>query len=1120
MVFAEKSCGRLETTPLLEKTRDEKKSSFGKKSSFAALLFLAILATVGYAHPAFTHSLLANNNSSAFLGNALFRGNSDRGLFVSSPKLGGEGDAVPKVVLSLACSPGSRIPFDVENYSNVVGAKLITKSMSSEFDFDSAVEMTQSSCGTYELPNASQYLSEGEQFGFFLYRLDGTGSPIKDIGCESMESDARCPVHSSPIKDTVGGPFALSSCTTSFKSDGATFYNRVFSAGDDTTGYTWGACDGSCGATQPSECSETIEEADKTYYVKGSLTLSGKDITTAVTENDEVLKAFIASAAGVDASQVSIIVSAALGGKPLTKEAVREARKMEASKLGSTTDTVSVTYEISVSDKSEAETVSATLSSANFSSDELNSFLSTTVTSYEQTAEPIVNDEKTISEDAEAESFEALRRKTEKLKAEAAAAEAAAKAAKEAAEAAEKAAKEAAEKAAAEAEAAAKKAAEEEAAKKAAEAKAAEEALAAAEKEAAEKAAAEKAAAEAEAAAAKAEEDKLKAEAEAAAAAKAEAEAKAAAEAAYKAANPAKYTYTFEINKNVAVSHMEITKILIDGEFPEADLVTVLLEQSGIRDGTDKTVMLDDTTTSYLNWKNSILATGTQVLEIKTRKVVKEFEISYWRPKYAPGWRILLDGKEVMKETENRGSASWPSPATFTYDVESSAAAIAAEKAAAEKAAKEAEAAEAARLAAIRYVHGAVTIVGHDMIGVMDTELAKQETLESIAQEANVTLDQVAIHMTTSAELGTGASMLYKVTSALGGKYETTTIEFQVTCPTEKEATVAKKNVDDAIANNDHIQDFKDMGIEIVSFKAAVDTTINKESVDFGLGHSTGVASLHQNATSLAAEIREEEETAAKKAAELAAAEAAAKKAEEEAAAAKAAAEAAAAKAAADATAKAEAEAAAKAAAEAAAAAKAAEALVDVDKEKIGISNSVNYRGTQQYTIDGLKCEAWDSNTRPWQGSYTASQFPNADLGSHNYCRNPAGDAMLWCITSEVSKTTGSYWNWCVPKGCEPKEDGTTVSWCNGVDYRGDQGSTAAKTTEYGFQCKPWSASTTTDATYPDSGLDGQSCRSATEAYGYVYKPWCWVKSNSWGWTWDYCNLDSVTTEYKAPESN
>ena len=74
---------------------------------------------------------------------------------------------------------------------------------------------------------------------------------------------------------------------------------------------------------------------------------------------------------------------------------------------------------------------------------------------------------------------------------------------------------------------------------------------------------------------------------------------------------------------------MEITKILIDGEFPETDLVTVLLEQNSIRDGTDKTVMLDNISASYLQWKNYQLATGTQVLEIKTRKIVKEFEISY-----------------------------------------------------------------------------------------------------------------------------------------------------------------------------------------------------------------------------------------------------------------------------------------------------------------------------------------------------------------------------------------------------------------------------------------------------------------------------------------------------------
>ena len=68
-------------------------------------------------------------------------------------------------------------------------------------------------------------------------------------------------------------------------------------------------------------------------------------------------------------------------------------------------------------------------------------------------------------------------------------------------------------------------------------------------------------------------------------------------------AKPITYTYTFEINKNVAVSHMEITKILIDGRCPEVDLVTVLLQQNGIRDGSDKTVMLDNIATSYMGGK-------------------------------------------------------------------------------------------------------------------------------------------------------------------------------------------------------------------------------------------------------------------------------------------------------------------------------------------------------------------------------------------------------------------------------------------------------------------------------------------------------------------------------------
>ena len=826
------------------------------------------------------------------------------------------------IALSVACSPGMRIPFDVENYSGVVGAKLITKSMSADFSFESGVDMTETSCGSYELADASKYLVDGEQFGFFLYRLDGSGSPIKDIGCESIEEDGRCPVHSSPITDTVGGPFALSSCTSSFTTDGVTFYNRVYSSGEDTTGYTWGACDSACGLKQPSECSETTEEADTTFYVSGTLTLSGDDIATAVTEDEDSLKAFIASAAGVDERQVSLIVSATLGGKPLTKAAVNEAKM---AKLGST-GSVTVTYEIMVSEESEAEEVSTMLTNADFSSDKLNSLLSTKVTSYERTSKPSWNDEQTIDETAQNESFEALRTKTEKAKAAAEEAEHLAKIAKEEAEAAEKAAKAAAEKAAAEKDAAAKKAAEEEAAKKEAEAKAAEEAKAKAEKEAAAKAAAEKAAAEAEAAAAKA-----KAEAEAAAKAKAEAEAAAKAEAEAKAA---------------------------------------------------------------------------------------------------------------------------------------AEAAEAAAKAKAEAEAAEA-AAEAARLAAIRYVHGAITITGHDLIGKMDTQLAKGETLDLIAREANVTVGQVSVHMSTSAGLG---SILSKLTSKLGDKYETTTIEFQVKCPTKKEARKAKRLINRSIEEDDHIQDFKDMGIEITSYKSALPTTINKESVDFGQGHSTGVASLHHNATEANAMIREQEEEAEKVAKELAEAQAAA-------------------------------------ATETPAAAADAQKIVDVDLEKIGIINPANYTGKQQYTIDGLKCEAWDS-TRAQKWSYTAETFPEGNLGSHNYCRNPAGDSMLWCITSEISEATKKYWNWCVPKGCEPKGDGTTVSWCHGVDYRGDQGTP----THYGLKCKDWNNTKTKPSKYPDSGLKGQTCRSAIQAYGYE-KPWCWVQENEHDYWWDYCNLESVTVE-------
>lgn len=56
-------------------------------------------------------------------------------------------------------------------------------------------------------------------------------------------------------------------------------------------------------------------------------------------------------------------------------------------------------------------------------------------------------------------------------------------------------------------------------------------------------------------------------------------------------------------------------------------------------------------------------------MTITTSSKVKEFEIDYFRPKYAPGWIIKENGKEVLKETANGGSGNSPNPKTIKYTI-------------------------------------------------------------------------------------------------------------------------------------------------------------------------------------------------------------------------------------------------------------------------------------------------------------------------------------------------------------------------------------------------------------------------------------------------------------------
>ena len=111
------------------------------------------------------------------------------------------------IALSVACSPGMRIPFDVENYSGVVGAKLITNPCPADFSFESGVDMAEASCGSYELRRRVEVSRRRRTVWFLLVSLgwqritDQRHRVRVDRGGRSM------PVHSSPITDTVGGPF-------------------------------------------------------------------------------------------------------------------------------------------------------------------------------------------------------------------------------------------------------------------------------------------------------------------------------------------------------------------------------------------------------------------------------------------------------------------------------------------------------------------------------------------------------------------------------------------------------------------------------------------------------------------------------------------------------------------------------------------------------------------------------------------------------------------------------------------------------------------------------------------------------------------------------------------------
>jgi hypothetical protein len=155
------------------------------------------------------------------------------------------------LTLYTACAQIKELTFPVGQWEGVVGARVATKSRSSDFLFSASKEMTQSRCGTYEV---DVDLADGEEFGFYLYPLDNITdeTTVSDIGCLG-EGGRRCPGFASPASMTL-----MDRCTKVFDDGVDKFYNRIFDGQQRT--FVFGSCDFACTLPEPVGCPSSAAE--------------------------------------------------------------------------------------------------------------------------------------------------------------------------------------------------------------------------------------------------------------------------------------------------------------------------------------------------------------------------------------------------------------------------------------------------------------------------------------------------------------------------------------------------------------------------------------------------------------------------------------------------------------------------------------------------------------------------------------------------------------------------------------------------------------------------------------------------------------------------------------------
>jgi hypothetical protein len=131
--------------------------------------------------------------------------------------------------------------------------------------------------------------------------------------------------------------------------------------------------------------------------------------------------------------------------------------------------------------------------------------------------------------------------------------------------------------------------------------------------------------------------------------------------------NIAMSDYTFEVSVKASSSiGLHINEVEFVGAQVEPFVVSGIVPDRGdppkalstLLDGTDTGITYDNPA-----------EVGTVPFVIRAPTDIKTMRITHTRPLYGPGWRILRDGVEVLKETANRGGSLTPNPVTYAYEL-------------------------------------------------------------------------------------------------------------------------------------------------------------------------------------------------------------------------------------------------------------------------------------------------------------------------------------------------------------------------------------------------------------------------------------------------------------------